>query len=344
MPKPPKSVVEEGYLLRSTFFVRQLDQLGYVGIAERVAKLGSEYAGQISWDDRQVIGISEPVWQIIQKDKVDPMTLFAHPTFIRNHPMLLKYYRGVALLPIKGLQALANVSNIKEVEDGKREISESAVSKIVPILNELISTAITLQGSPGKEKIKAMVYANAGTTIDGSWRNEIGAEGERVIKQLVFGGLHSLGEISRVILRNEKTISSIQDFPKAQDADQIRTIFLNNQYTITFKSEPDVTIANPQGKIVGGIEVKAGLDPAGALERLGAMLKSFENIKQAHPEAITILVASCITDELQARLNATQSSVNLIYTLTDITLNKRGESSRLLNKVRELSGLVGKRM
>jgi hypothetical protein len=80
------------------------------------------------------------------------------------------------------------------------------------------------------------------------------------------------------------------------------------------------------------------------LERLGVRLQSSEKIKQTFPDAVTILVASCITDEVQSRLNATQSSVNLVYTLTDITLNKRGEAARLVNKIRELCALAEKRL
>lgn len=344
MPKPPKSIIEEAYFLRTTFFIRQLDRLGYVGVVERVVSLAENYKSLITWDDRKDIGISDSAWRKVQENGEDPILLFAHPAFIRNHPTFIKYYRGIALLPLKGLQALSGVSNIKELEDGKRDINENSATKIIPTINEIISAAINLEGNPTREKIKAMIYANAGTTIDGSWRNAIGAEGERVIKQLIFEELNRHEEIERIILKSEKTLNASAGKFDAVDSEKIRTIFLKSQYSITFKSEPDVTISNSAGRIVGGIEIKAGLDPAGALERLGAMLKSFENIKQSYPEAVTILVASCITDEVQSRLNSTQSSVNLIYTLTDITLNKRGEASRLVNKIRELSGLVGRRL
>ena len=76
---------------------------------------------------------------------------------------------------------------------------------------------------------------------------------------------------------------------------------------------------DPEGDIVGIIEIKAGLDPAGALERLGAMFKSFESTLSEYPEAVTILVASCITKEVDNRLNASMV-VRQKYITTDILL------------------------
>ena len=93
------------------------------------------------------------------------------------------------------------------------------------------------------------------------------------------------------------------------------------------------------GKTLGAIEVKAGLDPAGALERLGAMFKSFDNILSKQPDAETILVASCITDEVDARLREAQS-VRTIFILTDLINNKKGRAAIFINKVRSVLGLI----
>jgi hypothetical protein len=50
------------------------------------------------------------------------------------------------------------------------------------------------------------------------------------------------------------------------------------------------------------IEIKGGTDPAGALERLGAIKKSFDYARKENKKVETILVVSCITEEMNKRL------------------------------------------
>ena len=93
------------------------------------------------------------------------------------------------------------------------------------------------------------------------------------------------------------------------------------------------------GAIVGIVEIKAGLDPAGALERLGAMLKSFENTLAEYPKAVTILVASCITDEVEARISASMS-VRQKYITTNIT-SSDSNKRKFANSIRKVLCLIG---
>jgi hypothetical protein len=51
------------------------------------------------------------------------------------------------------------------------------------------------------------------------------------------------------------------------------------------------------------IEVKAGADPAGALERLGAAMKSFENDRAINPRVKTVYVVRGLTPELRKRIS-----------------------------------------
>ncbi|MEM1259628.1 MAG: hypothetical protein AAGH81_13930, partial [Bacteroidota bacterium] len=87
----------------------------------------------------------------------------------------------------------------------------------------------------------------------------------------------------------------------------------------------------------------AGIDPAGALERLGAMFKSFDNVLAVTPSATTILVATCITDEVDARLRES-NAVKQTYITTDIINNKSGKAKKLANTIRGVLGLISKRM
>ena len=132
---------------------------------------------------------------------------------------------------------------------------------------------------------------------------------------------------------DELSVDEIMD-----NVDNIKTINLVNGYSIMFSSEPDVSMYNDQGEIVGIIEIKAGLDPAGALERLGAMLKSFENTLAEYPNATTVLVASCITPEVGARLGASMV-VRQKYITTEITSNEKNQR-KFANRMRKILKLI----
>lgn len=254
----------------------------------------------------------------------------------------MKYYRSVALIPQKGLASLAGVSCIDSMEKGKVEagrLRQEQIVKIVKTINETVSLVITLASDINERKIEGMMYATAGVKIDGSWRNQIGVEGERVIRKIIFNELFIHNEISSI--ENKKDVlKEISQWNQDGDIDDIKKIHLINGYSVLFSSEPDVTMYDDSGAIVGIIEIKSGLDPAGALERLGAMFKSFENTLAEYPDAITILVASCITKEVDKRLNASMS-VRQRYLTTDIT-SSDAEKRKFVNRLRVIMKLVGK--
>jgi hypothetical protein len=96
-----------------------------------------------------------------------------------------------------------------------------------------------------------------------------------------------------------------------------RGIMLHNQTSVLFSSEPDISLIGKQGDTLGVIEVKGGTDPAGALERYGAAKKTFENALHQNAEIITILVASCITKEVQDRIEQ-DLTISHYYNLTEV--------------------------
>jgi len=67
-----------------------------------------------------------------------------------------------------------------------------------------------------------------------------------------------------------------------------------------YGSEPDIEFVR-SGRLIATIEIKGGRDPAGALERLGAMQKSFD---ETPPGCVNFLVAGVVTPEMQTRLDA----------------------------------------
>ena len=343
MAKVPESVVKESYFLRSTFTYNRLRSEGYFELFMKISKFARIEGEKLKWDDRGKWSISEEAWEILQANKIAPMMVFLHPKVLQLNPSFLKYYRSVALMPQKGLTTLTGVSSVNKIEEGKVEagrVAQNHIDKLVKTINETMSLLVTLASDINEKKIEGMMYATAGVKIDGSWRNQIGAEGERVIRKIIFNELFAHDEISSV--ENKKDVlTEIAQWDANGDIDDVKKLHLINGYSILFSSEPDVTMYNDAGAIVGIIEIKSGLDPAGALERLGAMFKSFENTLAEYPDAVTILVASCITKEVDKRLNASMS-VRQRYLTTDIT-SSEAEKRKFVNRLRVIMQLVGRK-
>ena len=84
-----------------------------------------------------------------------------------------------------------------------------------------------------------------------------------------------------------------------------------------YGSEPDILFRQELSGVVrdvATIEIKGGKDPAGALERLGAMQKSFE---ATPPNCVNMLIAGVVTDEMQSRLE--QMGVEKVFLLDDLS-------------------------
>lgn len=94
---------------------------------------------------------------------------------------------------------------------------------------------------------------------------------------------------------------------------QETTFELKGGCSMYYKSEPDIEFRK-NGETVATIEVKGGRDPAGALERLGAMTKSFE---ETPPGCVNMLVAGVVTDVMRERLNSI--GVVKVFMLDDVT-------------------------
>ncbi len=341
MPNIPESVIKEQYLLKSTFFYNKLKSNGYFKLFAKVRKLAKIEGEKLCWDNRADWNIGADAWNILQKNSISPMLAFVHPKVLKLNPEFLKYYRSVAMIPQKGFKTLAHVSNIEAIESGRldsNKLSNETITRLVRTINEVVSLVVQLALGINEREIEGMMFATAGTNIDGSWRNQIGTEGERVIRNIILNGLLANKEVTSLVDKsNDVTEIDKADF-LLENIEAIKTVNLVNGYSVYFSSEPDVTMYDSNGNIVGIIEIKSGLDPAGALERLGAMFKSFENTLAEYPNATTILVASCITDEMENRLS-TSMTVRQKYITANIT-SRDSEKKKFVNRLRVIMKLA----
>ena len=301
------------YALRSSFFYRVHSQW------TSLLALAEQQAGRpgLDWTQPQNLGISDAAWRRVESDGVVQTLVFCHPEVIRQTPALITYYRCLALLPQKGLQRLAGYST-KALEEGKASnLSRSRAQGISSVLNSLISLLIDSDPNWTLENARVAALLNLGTQINGSWRNEIGSEGSRRVKELLVGSFIESRLVENVIGPDGSNVPYSEAAPSSENIRGLDTV---NGYTIRFGSEPDVSIRDGQGRLISTIEIKYGLDPAGALERYGAAMKSFEAAVSENSRVVNVYLASSITPEVRRRIDDDRL-VNQDFNLIELLAN-----------------------
>lgn len=330
------------YELKTAYVARQLEENHFIGLFEQICDDLETIGTTLDWSQAKDIGIDSDAFSLVMANTDKLGLYFCHPNVLVTIPNALKYYRCISVLSQKGLKVVSRVSSIDQIEEGK-SVEAAQAQLIATAINRNLSV-IHKASFASSEKLKGLMYATAGITIDGSWKNAIGSEGERVVKAIILRHALQNGELAGAkvgeLLHSGKTIDA--DWI-AVNAGAVKSVIFSNGSAAEFGSEPDVTLLDSAGKTVAGIEVKAGLDPAGALERLGAMLKSFDSIIETSPSADRILVVACITDEVENRLK-TAKAVTRYYSLTDIMLNKNKNEVKFANMIRGVLGLVVAKM
>lgn len=331
-----KDLIQEAnrinYSLRSTFFYRKLKELGYLRIIKDIEAIVKD-SHNYSWEDKKFWNITYNAWEIIEREGIDFIRVFAHPKILVEHPALIRYYRNVAAIPLKGVQYLA--SNVTDYETGKRnEIKYKNALALVKLFNSHISAIIESTLTINYEDIKSLMFSSAGATIDGSWRNKIGEEAEAMVKSYIMRLCLNENLINSMIDRNGSPVEFDQKVDYISSIYDYKGAKLKNKKSILFSTEPDIIFIDKSGKPIAVIEVKGGTDPAGALERLGAIKKSFEQARRENPNVVTILSVSCITQEMGTRLTD-DKLIDSIFNLTSI-INDMDERQKFLDKINEI--------
>ena len=316
------------YRLRSTFFYRKLKEynvLSFPSIVANIAPLAELY----NWDQRANWGISEDAFSYISTHRdLKLIQVFCHPKLLREYPTLLAYYRNIAALSQKSANYLigVNVAKYETDQDNKTFLDDQQIMSLVQLFNEHMSLIIDSSiRSFTEQELQGLLLTSTGAQIDGAWRNAIDEEAEKVVQRLLVKEAVKQNLLSAFIPRNGTGIEPfILDQLESQlgNIGSYRGIMLNNQTSILFSSEPDISLIGKDGTTVGVIEIKGGTDPAGALERYGAAKKSFEDTIRTSPHAKTILVASCITPEALQRIDQDQT-IFRYFNLTQIVREKQ---------------------
>ncbi len=176
------------YRLRSTFFLRKLREYDTLSFPAQVNAL-LPVAAAYNWDNHSEWGIGEDAFAYIAASEIEPIQAFCHPKLLREHPHLLAYYRNVAALPQKavGLLIGKSVATLEATPERARPLTETEARRLATLFNEHVTLIIdssvrTLTLS----ELNGLLLVSTGSQIDGSWRNAIGEEAERVVRQLLL--------------------------------------------------------------------------------------------------------------------------------------------------------------
>ena len=278
---------------RSTLIEERIRQRTDVSLRDWL----SNYEGNIDYLPLDELMISEDAWNHVQSSGVDTRMVLAHPVLLCEHPPLSAYYRGIALLSQKSVSDLVASVASWENPEKKPRVTEERSRAVSQLYNLVISSIIEGATDWTLENGYRNIIANMGITIDGSVRNLRGRIAEKSIQDRIGNWLHSAE-----LIESYRGGRGTYQLPK--------------EYCMRYGSEPDIEFTRGVGserKVVATIEIKGGKDPAAALERLGAMRKSFEET----PAGCTnVLISGVITPAMAKRLD--EYGVTLRYLLDDL--------------------------
>lgn len=313
-----KAALKASYAMRAMFFYKKFKDASLHALVSQVHSLK---IADRKWKLHQDLGISTSAMKRIKKSGMPIATCFCHPDVIQENPYLILYYRVIACIPQKGMAELAFGISKLEIGQG-RKLTNLRAHQLAKAINEVMSTIIESDPDFFSTNLELLAYTAFGVTIDGSWSNKIGIEASRQVKDILFTHFYNAGLISSVTLLDGNKAKPT----KATLTTAIRDFSLSNGYTIMFSSEPDIGIWDPGGKLIGVVEIKGGLDTAGALERLGAAKKTFDEALNTNSEALTMYLACCITETVKTRI-ASDRSFKKTVDLTSVFLDDESRKS-----------------
>ncbi len=311
------------YGVRSIYVHRSIKRLDY---EKFLGKLNRLNGGEFDWEERAGLGVSERAWDRAKENGIEPLFLFCNPEVITKDPVLVAYYRGIAGIPMKGIQKMA--FDTTKIESGQKPIGFEKALELARIMNEFISKILEEDSDYSLRDSSLMFYATAGANLDGSWRNVKGREIADLVKRMIFDYFLSARRMKTVVLPRAKEAVPSKDVA----IEQVRGFALKNGCRIEFGTEPDIALIDKKGTLTGMIEVKGGLDEAGALERYGAAKKTFDQVLNINPRAFTIYLASCITPTVRERIEADRM-VRKIFNLTNVLFDEK-QKREFLKEIR----------
>jgi len=302
-------------LAKSQIFHRMLHKWGLIDLAEEIEKLRGE---SYDWSDREGLGIEEQAWNKVIHGGIKPVKVFAHPKVLQENPRRVVYYRMLAMVSQKSMSNVGLPIAAWEKGSRTKKMDDTQAHHLARYLNEIISKLICEDPEVNEREFDLWRGMTAGAQAQGTWQNIKGKRAEEQVYDLIASALGRLGATK----------------------DKSGQVQLPDGRLVIFGKDPDVVV-HLSGQILAAVEIKGGIDPAGALERLGAAVKTLERVQREHPKAVLLLVASsaAITPTLRSELE--QRPYIDFFAIEDLVEDKeRAEEflGRLLEPPAELHG------
>jgi hypothetical protein len=292
---------------KSEFFRQKSHDYGLLEVAYAIEAVQGEH---LEWD-LPALGISQDAWSKVIHRGIRPLQVFAHPTILLTINRSVGYYQKLALVSLKSMERIG--LRVASFESGKNRhrMDAQIARQVAHRLNELISRLVEAEGDLDSRGFDLWRGMTAGATAQGSWQNRKGRVAEDIIKGLV-----------RQRLRDGRLV--------ATERSRENIDILVDGKTVRYGSEPDIAVQGDSGAILVAVEIKGGIDTAGALERLGAALKSLSRAKSENPNAVTILIMYRIsmTEQTRRELDMHRAEIDHWFTLEDV-LNQDSTRQRV---------------
>jgi hypothetical protein len=279
---------EELRLIKSLLIVTSLQKKTDL----KAIKIIKDFPGKLIWKPLNNLLIDLEVWRyVVKKQKYDPKLVFCHPDILLYKPITSLYYRGLCGLSLKAVRDYFGAVDSLEAGNPRARISKKKALKMACTYNTFVCSIIKNSIDWTLENGYRTIIATLGITIDGVMRNAVGKIAEKRIRTLIVDWLIDHDLIIQPKLSKEDIIETIP-----------RIIILRDNIIIEFSTEPDISFLR-DNILMAVIEIKGGIDPAGALERYGAATKSFQHSVSVSPRCKNFYLGAVFTSELERRIN-----------------------------------------
>jgi hypothetical protein len=252
MPKDPAKLEDwaQEQTAKSLFFHQKLHEWGLLEVARAIEAFDGS---RVEWN-LQDLCISEHAWNRVIHGGIAPVRVFAHPAVLQLIARSVGYYRMLAMVSQKSMK---NVGLDTEPYEQSKAPDEEVALRLARHLNRIICRVVETETDPriNAREIDLWRGMAAGSQAQGAWQNAKGSEYETVVRQLLT---------ARLVAR---------DLVDLQDVSQL---ILRDGRKVIFGADPDIAMVR-ESTVLAAVEVKGGIDPAGAHERLGASIKTLRS-------------------------------------------------------------------
>lgn len=289
------------FRLRSLLMVTSLQQRHDLRAVQAVEKCPDPR----EWDLDHLL-IDPETWQYaVEAQGYAPHTVFCHPEILLHDRTTALYYRGLCGMSIKIARGYVGAVENLEAGSSRAKLTPAKALKMAQTYNAFICSIINGAEEWTLENGRRTIVATLGISIDGVMRNKIGDVAEERLRALIVEGLLERDLIVAPPIDKDQLYT---EMPKQYE--------LRDGVVMAFSSEPDVRFSR-NDQTLAVIEIKGGVDPAGALERYGAAKKSFDHSREESAHCRNFYCVAVQTEECDARIKK-DSLVEYTFNIVEI--------------------------